>query len=157
MKKPWNIINSPVYSLATYDDDKVNMNICTYVSAVSMKPKQYVVGVYQNTKSLDNISASSKAVLQLLHTSHVRLVNSLGKKSGLQFDKNRYLIKHNLLTDWNGYEVLANTAALLLLEKKWSKVTGDHTLVLFDVVGSKTFNAEILTLDDLRKNKLIRI
>ena len=32
MKRPWNIISPPVYSLVTYDDEgKVNMNICTYI------------------------------------------------------------------------------------------------------------------------------
>ena len=44
MKRPWNIISPPVYSLVTYDEEgKVNMNICTYVSAVSMKPKMYSI------------------------------------------------------------------------------------------------------------------
>ena len=46
MTRPWNLLNLPVYSLATYQGEKVNMNICTYVSAVSMKPKQYMVAVY---------------------------------------------------------------------------------------------------------------
>lgn len=42
MKRPWNLANVPVYSLATYAGQKVNMNICTYVSAVNMKPKRYI-------------------------------------------------------------------------------------------------------------------
>ena len=40
MKRPWNIIDSPIYSLQSVDEEgKINMNICTYVTAVSMKPK----------------------------------------------------------------------------------------------------------------------
>ena len=40
MKRPWNIIDLPVYSLLSNDvNGNINMNICTYVSAVSMKPK----------------------------------------------------------------------------------------------------------------------
>ncbi len=33
VKRPWNIVNMPVYSLATYVDDQLNMNVCTYVTA----------------------------------------------------------------------------------------------------------------------------
>ena len=65
------MIDVPVYSLVTYDGEKVNMNICTYVTAVSMKPKQYVVAVYHNTRSLQNLLESKSVVLQLLHRSHV--------------------------------------------------------------------------------------
>ena len=53
MRRPWNIINLPIYSLQTVDKDgKLNMNICTYVSVVSMKPKIYSVAVYYGTKKL---------------------------------------------------------------------------------------------------------
>ena len=86
MKRPWNLANIPVYSLATYDGQKVNMNICTYVSAVSMKPKRYIVAVYHQTKSLENILKSKTAVLQVLSKEHISLVNVLGKKSGLQYE-----------------------------------------------------------------------
>ena len=52
MKRPWNIISPPVYSLVTYDEEgKVNMNICTYVSAVSMKPKIYSIAIDYTTKT----------------------------------------------------------------------------------------------------------
>ena len=46
MKRPWNIINPPIYSLVTYDEtDNLNMNICSYVSAVSLKPKLYSIAM----------------------------------------------------------------------------------------------------------------
>jgi flavin reductase (DIM6/NTAB) family NADH-FMN oxidoreductase RutF len=157
VKKPWNIINLPVYSLATYQGNTVNMNICTYVSAVSLAPKQFMVAVYHQSKSLENITNSKRAILQLLHKSHIRQVNTLGKKSGAKYDKDRYLRKYNHLQYWKGYEVLRNASALILVEKQWSRITGDHTLFLFNVVASQTFNHEILTLDDLREKKLIRI
>ena len=55
MKRPWNIISPPVYSLVTYDEHgKVNMNICTYVSAVSMKPKMYSIAIDYTTKTYKN-------------------------------------------------------------------------------------------------------
>lgn len=82
MKRPLNLSNIPVYSLATYDGEKVNMNICTYVSAVSMKPKRYMVALYHQTQSLQNIINSKRAVLQVLGKHHLPLVKILGKKSG---------------------------------------------------------------------------
>jgi flavin reductase (DIM6/NTAB) family NADH-FMN oxidoreductase RutF len=106
LRRPWNILNLPVYSLATYADDKVNMNICTYVTAISMKPKQFAIAVYYGTKTYENTRHSSYAILQILNTSTIGLVRKLGKKSGLTIDKHYFLSSKDLLTNWNGYQVL---------------------------------------------------
>ena len=157
MKRPWNLPNIPVYSLATYDGSTVNMNICTYVSAVSMKPKRYIVAVYHQTKSLENILKSKSAVLQVLGKQHISLVNVLGKKSGLRYDKQNYLTKKKCLETWNDKTVLINCAGLMELEKLWHKDAGDHTMFLFDVNRFQTNHEEVLMLDDLREKKLVRI
>lgn len=151
------MIDVPVYSLVTYDGEKVNMNICTYVTPVSMTPKQYVVGVYHKTRSLQNLLDNKQVVLQLLHRSQVKLVNTLGKKSGITYDKDHYLRRYNHLERWRGYEVLRNTSARLLLEKRWLKITGDHTLFLFDVLAHQSFDREMLMLQHLRDSRLVRI
>ena len=156
MKRPWNLSNLPVYSLATYDGGRVNMNICTYVSAVSMTPKRYMVAVYHNTQSILNTQKSNTAVLQLLSQQHLPLVNVLGKKSGKRYDKHSYLIKKKLVGTWEGMPVLSNCAAWVKLEKLWAKEAGDHTMYLFDVVAFKTNHEDVLTLDHLREKKLIR-
>lgn len=156
MKRPWNLANLPVYSLATYGESKVNMNICTYVSAVSMNPKHFMVAVYHHTQSLYNIQQSNTAVLQLLGSEHISLVNTLGKKSGLHYNKESYLAKKKQLEIWEGLQVLTNSAAWIKLKKRWAKEAGDHTMFLFDVVAFKTNHKNILTLDDLRDKKLIR-
>ncbi|MBK7440819.1 MAG: flavin reductase [Bacteroidetes bacterium] len=83
MRRPWNIVDQPVYSLATYADGHFNMNICTYVTAVSMSPKMYAVAVYHNTKTLFNLQNTDTAVLQLLSTEQIKLVNILGKNRGI--------------------------------------------------------------------------
>jgi flavin reductase (DIM6/NTAB) family NADH-FMN oxidoreductase RutF len=157
MKRPWNLPNIPVYSFATYEGDQVNMNICTYVSAVSMHPKRYMVAVYHHTKSLENISKSKTAILQILSQQHISLVNTLGKRSGIRYDKQSYLRKKHLLEDWNGRNVLKNCAGLLELEKLWAKDAGDHTMFLFDVKSFQTNHDEVLMLDDLREKKLVSI
>ncbi len=38
-KRPWNLIDVPVYSLVTRNGDETNMNLCTYVTAIA-KPKR---------------------------------------------------------------------------------------------------------------------
>jgi flavin reductase (DIM6/NTAB) family NADH-FMN oxidoreductase RutF len=157
MKRPWNLSNIPVYSLATYNGEKVNMNICTYVSAVSMKPKRYMVAVYHHTQSLQNISNSKMAVLQVLGKQHLTLVNTLGKKSGRQYNKETYLSKKGVLEIWSDKKVLTNCAGLMEVEKIWSKDAGDHTMFLFDVKRFSTNHENVLMLDDLRAKKLVRI
>ena len=157
MTRPWNLPNVPVYSLVTYTGGRINMNICTYVSAVSMKPKYYMVGVYQGTQTLANISNGNTAVLQLLAKDHLTLVNTLGKKTGRSFDKHAYLQKKKALHEWNGKTVLKNCAALLELETISSTSAGDHMLFIFAVKRFTTNHSSILMLDDLRKKKLVRI
>jgi flavin reductase (DIM6/NTAB) family NADH-FMN oxidoreductase RutF len=156
LKKPWNIPNLPVYSLATYSE-KLNMNICTYVSAVSMKPKIYAIGVYENTKTLESIEKTNFAVLQLLSASQYKLVNYLGKKSGLMADKEKCLKSRNLITNWENYEVLKDVSALVLLQKTDKIQTGDHTLFVFNTLKYRSYHSDILTTSILSEQKIIRI
>lgn len=156
MQKPWNIPDLPVYSLATYDGGVVNMNICTYVSAISLKPKWYAIAVYRQTKTLENIEKTPHAVLQLLDQAHYSLVKKLGQTSGLDFNKADYLQKRNLLMDWNGFRVLKGISALVLLRKVHSIRTGDHTLFTFEAIRSKSFHPDYLRVSTLRDRRIIR-
>jgi flavin reductase (DIM6/NTAB) family NADH-FMN oxidoreductase RutF len=133
------------------------MNICTYVSSVSMKPKRYMVAIYQHTQSLVNILKSKTAILQLLSDQHISLVNTLGKKSGLHYNKENYLTKKKLLEVWADKKVLTNCSALMEIEKIWSKDAGDHTMFLFDVKRFQANHENILMLNDLREKGLVRI
>jgi flavin reductase (DIM6/NTAB) family NADH-FMN oxidoreductase RutF len=156
-KRPWNLTNLPIYSLATYGDDGfVNMNICTYVIPVSMSPKLYAIAIYEGTKSLSNLQQNAVAVLQLLHIDQIKLVQALGMKSGKTYNKSQYLQKKNLITTWNGDQVLANAAAYLNIKGISSQVTGDHHLFLFEVMSYKSCSQEILTEKHLRQAKIIR-
>jgi flavin reductase (DIM6/NTAB) family NADH-FMN oxidoreductase RutF len=156
MKRPWNIIDSPVYSLATYFEGIVNMNICTYVSAISMEPKIYAIAIYNETKTLENMFQTDRAILQFLNPEQYKLVRNLGQRSGLAFNKRQYLQKNNLLENWNGYDVLKNTSARILLEKIDFKQTGDHVLFTFKAEKYKSYHPEVLTSEILRNKKIIR-
>jgi len=147
MKRPWNIIDSPIYSLQTVDEKgKINMNICTYVTAVSMKPKIYAIAIDYNTLTYKNDKNSNQFVLQLLSKNQIELVKKFGKKSGYKFNKDKFLRDKKLLINWNDFEVLHGTIALIKIDKKNSfAINGDHELFL----------SNILTFQDLVKNKII--
>ena len=147
-----------MYCISSKAGDKYNMNICTYVSAVSMQPKRMMVGVYENTKTLELLNNNPYYVLQILAADQYRLVDLLGKKSGNAIDKISRLEKRKLVTEWNGFKVLKNALAVMQLKIIDRIKGGDHKVFLCDVVAYKNLNDGIaLTLDDLRKHQLIRI
>ena len=145
------------------------MNICTYVSAVSMEPKRYMVAVYHNTQTIENIQNKNDFVLQLLAESQYGLVRNFGQKSGKIFDKQGFLNRKNqnriaekenpyAIVFWNNFEVLSNAVSLILLKPIQIIPAGDHDMYLCDVVTFENLNdSPTLTLDVLRQKKLIRI
>jgi len=84
MKRPWNRTNLPVYSVSSGLGNDANMHICTYVSSVSMEPKRYMVAIYKNTKTLQNIESHGEFVLQLLASDQFNLVKLLGKQVAIR-------------------------------------------------------------------------
>ena len=158
MKRPWNIINPPIYSLVTYDEtDNLNMNICSYVSAVSLKPKLYSIAIDYTTKTYDNLKLNSFVVLQLLSKSHLKIIRKLGKTSGHLFNKEKYLKSKDMLDNWRKNIVLKNTCALIELKKNNEiNIEGDHAIFTFSVLKYTTLSEDrILTFRDLIDNKII--
>ena len=157
-KKPWNRINLPVYSISSKAGDVYNMNICTYVSSVSMQPKRMMVAVYDNTKTLELVNKNPLFVLQLLSASHYRLVDLLDKKSGHTTNKINRLEKRKEITNWHGFKILNHALAVMELKVINTMPGGDHTIFLCDMTAYKNLNdGNALTLDDLRAHRLIRI
>lgn len=139
MRKPWNAVNFPVYSLITWDmNGSINMNICTYVTPISMKPKKYAIGIYHNTKTLNNLQNSEIAILQFLSIQQKNLISVLGKKSGNTFNKGAYLKKNQLLKKCFQLDVLCDCFAYVLLKKANCFPAGDHDIYIFDVLKSKS-------------------
>ena len=158
MKRPWNIVNPAIYSLVTYDEkDNLNMNICSYVSAVSLKPKIYSIAVDYSTKTYENLKLNSFVVLQLLSKSHLKIIRKLGKTSGYLFNKENYLRSKEMLENWGEKTVLKETCALLELKKMNEiNIEGDHAMFTFSVSKYKTLSERgILTFKDLIDNKII--
>ncbi len=168
MRKPWNLPNLPVYSIMTQNEGRINMNICTYVTAISMEPKRYAIGIYYNTQTLINIQGGSAIVLQLLSESQFPLVRNFGQKSGINWDKDAFIMRKNSgnisipnkvqyeLIKWKNVQVLKHAAAWIELKPLYSQEAGDHELFLFDVISYKTNSESILTLNTLRERNIIR-
>lgn len=158
-KRPWNRVNLPVYAVCSTDGKGLfNMHIITYANQISMNPKRFVCGIYEGTKTLENIISYNEFVLQLLAEQQYRLVELLGKKSGHHIDKIARLEKRKLVTNWNGFPILKDALAVMQLKTISSFPGGDHTGFLCDVTQYKNLNdGKVLTLDTLRAHKLIRI
>lgn len=156
-RRPWNRVNLPVYSAATYYNGKHNMNICTYVSAVSMKPKRFMVAVYKGTQTLKNIENNPHFILQILASSQYPLVTLLGKQSGKNIDKTARLEKRCLLDSYKNFLILKDAIAVIELSMISKTDAGDHWMCLCDTLSYKNIHdGEVLTLDELRRRKLIR-
>lgn len=157
MRRPWNIAESQVYSLATYSEGRANMNICTYVSVVSKNPRLYAIAIDYQSRTYINLLQEGTAVLQILSVHNIKMVGYLGKKSGNAFDKQKYLESNDVLCTWKNYKVLQNANAYLELSiHKRLDVGGDHELFVFGIINSKT-NSEknILTFQELIRQNII--
>ena len=159
LPRPWNRVNLPVYSISSRNNEKQNMHIITYATAVSMHPKRMLCAVYEGTQTLSNLLSSSTFILQLLAKEQYGLVRLLGKESGKDTDKIARLQRRKVpLEEWKGFTILADCLAVMQLEILQAFPGGDHTCFLCEVTSARNLRQGIpLTLDDLRAKKIIRI
>ena len=161
MRKIWNRPTLAVWSLVTSDrEGKANMNICTYVTAVSMEPKLMTVAVYHKTKTLENLTSNPEApvLLQLLTEELAPVVRVCGQMSGFAIDKISRLKKRYGIALYDSLPYFTTAAGYLVLQvQSVNEVPGDHTLYTFCVLEHKNLSdAPLLTTDTLRAQKIIR-
>jgi flavin reductase (DIM6/NTAB) family NADH-FMN oxidoreductase RutF len=134
------------------------MNICTYVTAVSMDPKLMMVAVYHGTKTYTNIQTTKRALLQLLSEELAPVTRVCGHTSGNQIDKIARLGKRYVLSEYHGLPYFAQGAGYLELElQQLIAVNGDHDLAICQVLAHKNLrDVPILTTDYLRGQGLLR-
>lgn len=159
MRKIWNRPAWPVWSVSTLDTAGVgNMNIATYVQAVSLDPKLMTIALYNDTKTLTNVTQTKRALLQLLPESLAPVVRVCGQKSGNDIDKISRLEKRFTLEQKNGlyyFTAAAGYVELTLIDLH--DVGGDHMLGTFTVEKQKSLHdVPLLTTDYLREQKYIR-
>ena len=157
--KPWNQPNLPVYSLSTYSPEshKINMNICTYISCISMKPKLYSIAVYKNTLTHNNTINTEDFLLQLLSMQNLNIVKKLGKTSGLK-QSNKLSKIHLNQTSIQQLSYLDNIVSYIHLKKiKFIPIQGDHDILIAQALSYKNFldPSQILYTYDLKANNII--
>ena len=153
--KPWNRVDGPIYSLSTAAHGKGNLNICSYVTPISMKPKRYIVGVYKGTKTLENLESNPVGILNFMTDKMSNLVNLLGKKSGHKIDKIKKLGDRIQLTE-EGLFTLNGSLATVRLKFTTRMDGGDHWAWLAEVVSHENHNSDKpLTLEYLKRKKII--
>lgn len=153
--KPWNRVDSQVYTLATSNNGKGNLNICTYVTPIAMKPKLFIVGVYKGTKSLENLESNPNGLLQYMAQDQWQHVRLLGKKTGFAVDKISILgekVEHTA----DGLFRLKGVIAALHLKFLERIDAGDHWAWLASVEAYENLReAEPLTFNELKRRKVI--
>jgi flavin reductase (DIM6/NTAB) family NADH-FMN oxidoreductase RutF len=98
-------LSTPVWSLATLHTNSkektttTNMNIVTYVSAVSIKPEPiWALSLYKSSLSHELFTRQGWGLLQLLNEdlAHPIVVSVLGKQSGRDIDKLSIINQQNI-------------------------------------------------------------
>lgn len=158
-KRPWNQMSLPVYSLATSDNTgKVNFNMCTYVSAISLKPKLFAVAVYEKTQTLSNLLENpQKCNLITLSKDCIDIFRILGRLSGSKVDKQKLIEKKGFTVDKFKDSPSINQAVNIMnMSIESYEKHGDHTLFIMKVESYKTLNEKpILYTQDLIDKNLI--
>jgi flavin reductase (DIM6/NTAB) family NADH-FMN oxidoreductase RutF len=158
MRKLWNHAPYPIWSLSTLDNTGTcNMNICSYVTPISMKPKEFIVGIYYNTQTFENISKTKHGLLQLLAKDQDHLVRQLGKKSSLKTNKMKKILKEESVGTHNSYTYLQECIGYIELEfYKIIKTSGDHAIGIARMKSHTSLqNKQTLTLQDLQEKNII--
>lgn len=152
MQRPWNKASEVIYSLSTASQSwKVNMNICSYVVPISMKPKKYMIALDPNTKTYQNFKNTDTAILQILTKDCKKYVRILWKQTGYKVNKEQKLEQKLKTYKWQ--KVLRDAAVYLEVQKADHVVCSDadHELFIVDVV-SWTYNRkdkDFLTTEDI--------
>ncbi|MFT4260942.1 MAG: flavin reductase [Candidatus Woesearchaeota archaeon] len=147
MKRPWNRVDEQVYSLYT-DKNEPNMNICTYVTPISLKPKAILIAIYKGTYTYDNLS--KRCLLQYLTSSQAKYVRKLGYKKGPG------KLKNLPIKEYKGLKYIEGCNAIVELELLSKSKGLDHDLFLFKVLSYKNLADEVgLTTNILRNKKII--
>lgn len=154
MQKAWNRPNREIYSLSTLDEHGVaNMNICVYVTVISMKVKHYALGVDPHSKTFDNIQHNSQVLLQLLSKEDIQYVRTFGYSSGFTKQK----LQGITTAQFESLQYLKSCLAITHLDCTIEKQIGDHILVTAKQLKTKNVNeGEPLRLNDLKEAGIVR-
>lgn len=141
---PYYALSLPVYSLATVGPNGATptMNLVTYASPISLKPRHYALGLYLDTLSWANMRATRTGVLQVLGEQHATLFELLGRTSGRQVDKLAALAERGVPVsrrEKDGIPLLGDSCGWIELRFAAEPVNyGDHDVVICEVTNWHT-------------------
>jgi flavin reductase (DIM6/NTAB) family NADH-FMN oxidoreductase RutF len=144
-----------IHAIGSATDEKINMNIASWVMQTSMDGKTVVVALYKPDFTIELVKRSQKLTISLLSKNQKNLLTKLGRKSGRLEDK---ISKVKTGLDSRGIPFLSDSVGYLeCIVQSWAD-GGDHELAICKVLKSMVLNpdAEILTLNFLREKKLVR-
>jgi flavin reductase (DIM6/NTAB) family NADH-FMN oxidoreductase RutF len=159
MRKLWDRTPLAMWSLSTVDaQGNGNMNICGYVTSISLQPRIMLLAVYHHTKTHQNIKHEPRALLQLLTSKHIDIVRTCGRQSGNSIDKIAKVAKKHPVAYHKGLPYFTDCAGFMELDiTDLREIGGDHLLATAEVVASQNLvDATILTNDYLRVHGIIR-
>lgn len=154
---PYAQLSTPVYSLSTCDAEggSQTMNLVTYASPISLKPRQYAMGVFVGTLTHSNFLATGRGTLQVLGEQHAALFNLLGKTSGRDVDKLAAIANSGFpLLKHGDVHVLADSCGWMDLAIVGDPLpSGDHDVVICEVTAYRSLQnyARPLYTDTLRE------
>ena len=150
------MVDTPIYCLGVKAAERTNYNICSYVTAISRKPKLYAIALEHESLTWQLMKKSNQAWLHILRKPHSTSIRPLGQQSGHQRDKFNYLEQTGWLTEWKGLPVLKECGALMLLQKIKAHTYGDHDQFIFEVLNWTSINDQgLLSFKDLQNSGLI--
>ncbi|EFN59513.1 hypothetical protein CHLNCDRAFT_50078 [Chlorella variabilis] len=118
------------------------MNLVTYASPISLKPRQYALGLYLNTLSWENMLATRTGLLQVLGEQHAALFELLGRTSGRDVDKLAELAARGVPVTRrpaDGIPLLDDSLGWMELRFASEPVNyGDHDVVICEVTDWHT-------------------
>jgi len=159
MRRIWNRPAYPVWSVSTVNEaGQGNMNICTYVTPVSLQPKLMLVSLYHHTRTLANVQSTKRALLQLLTREQLTAVRTCGRQSGNDIDKIARLMTTHPIASYHDVSYFANCAGFMELNfVDFVAVGADHLLGVARVETAKNLtDGEILTTEYLKEQGIIR-
>jgi flavin reductase (DIM6/NTAB) family NADH-FMN oxidoreductase RutF len=147
--------NYEIHAITTVFEAQTNANIASWVMQTAMKAKYFAVALYHPDYTLELVRKSGILNINLLAIEQYRLVNTLGRKSGRDFNK-LDKVPHGF--DQRGCPYLKDAIGYIKCEVENSISGGDHEIVVCRVLGSHLLNADKnpLTLNFLREKKLVR-
>ncbi|MFN5538568.1 MAG: flavin reductase family protein [Candidatus Melainabacteria bacterium] len=154
-KSLFKLKNYEIHSITTVCDGKMNANIASWVMQSAMKGKCFLIALDKQDFTIELVKQSRILNVNFLAEDQVSLINKLGRKSGRNIDKFKFL-KYEL--DHRGCPYLSDSIGYIQGKVINSVDSLDHEIFICETLAQKFLNKDKspLRLNYLREKGLIR-